>query len=519
MKIKKIDFGKIDANNELQEMGDEKYLASFFDYEKYHILDFISGKRYYICGNKGTGKTALLKYLEVFFRKNPENLIIPIRFKTDIDELDRNRLRAGSLTESSDNTEIDLKNARTEKAYTGIWQVFLLHKILEASKRGEFEVFDHTREFTVLEKLVFSIYSSSRYDIIPKIKRGNIKLDVSILEAIKAEIGVDLEYAERTGSIKLSDTAKAIGILYEQLKWARTPVYVLIDELELSVENSKARKKDIGLVRDLILSVNRLNEISKKNGFKIYFIASIREDVMNDIRIAGYEINKCIEDYGVTIDWLYKGGNLLDSPLLSIIDRKIRASENDNGEKPVDDIWKTYFPSRINDDEFRSYLLGYSWQKPRDIIRMLRLAQEEATIDDDCFTQVMFDRALRKYSERSWNEICEELILYYSADQLKLIKKLFTGIAVPFTYADIQNKIIKLQDIYSDGSADFLASSKNLLTFLEIMFKWGVIGNTGKRTIFSFLGYTDLDITGKMIVHRPLRNFFGVFVPDRTNNQ
>ena len=36
MRIKQIDFGKTDANNEFIDKGSEKYLDSFYDYEKYN---------------------------------------------------------------------------------------------------------------------------------------------------------------------------------------------------------------------------------------------------------------------------------------------------------------------------------------------------------------------------------------------------------------------------------------------------------------------------------------------------
>lgn len=128
MKIKDIDFGKIDANNEYLDKGGDKYLESFYDYDKYHIPEFISGKRYYICGNKGTGKTALLKYLEAEFKKKSENLVYSIRFKSDIDSVDRQDLHKGRGNGfiNSDDEGVDLENAKYTDKYVGIWQVFLI---------------------------------------------------------------------------------------------------------------------------------------------------------------------------------------------------------------------------------------------------------------------------------------------------------------------------------------------------------------------------------------------------------
>ena len=47
MRIKQIDFGKTDANNEFIDKGSEKYLDSFYDYEKYNIVGFEHGLREY----------------------------------------------------------------------------------------------------------------------------------------------------------------------------------------------------------------------------------------------------------------------------------------------------------------------------------------------------------------------------------------------------------------------------------------------------------------------------------------
>ena len=69
--IKEIKFGKIDAHNELQELGYNYYLDSFLKYDKYKIDSFLNGENYYIYGDKGTGnimytlvKTRNQKYLD-----------------------------------------------------------------------------------------------------------------------------------------------------------------------------------------------------------------------------------------------------------------------------------------------------------------------------------------------------------------------------------------------------------------------------------------------------------------------
>lgn len=45
MYFKEIQFGKTDASNELIEVGNDYYLSSFLEYERYRIEDFFEGKK------------------------------------------------------------------------------------------------------------------------------------------------------------------------------------------------------------------------------------------------------------------------------------------------------------------------------------------------------------------------------------------------------------------------------------------------------------------------------------------
>lgn len=79
MPLNQIAFGKTDAFNELNTFGQEYFMESFVANPKYHIDDFLSGSRFFVCGKKGTGKSALLKYLECHFLKDESNLELTIR--------------------------------------------------------------------------------------------------------------------------------------------------------------------------------------------------------------------------------------------------------------------------------------------------------------------------------------------------------------------------------------------------------------------------------------------------------
>lgn len=327
-------------------------------------------------------------------------------------------------------------------------------------------------------------------------------------KGIEASVKIDIELKEKDKTVKYDLVCKKIIDLYQQLNCGRNAVYILIDELELSVSTKKQREADIELVRDLILATDKLNKISKQCGYAVNVYSSIRTDVLDNVYSSGYEINKSIEDYGVTVEWFQKGGNYKDNPLLKLIENKIHASEKKKKVNQSQNVWSQYFAYTINNVEVRKYILNYSWYRPRDIIRLLLLVQDQCVEDDTIINQEMFDRAMQEYSNKMWNEISEEMSIKYSPDDMKAIKKILTGIQVPFSFNNLVERIDKYGQMFK--YVEQFNKKYNIPEFLEQMFEWGIIGNSGERMVFKFLGYKEIDILKPMIIHRPLRNYFEV---------
>ena len=512
MKIKDIKFGKNDAHNELQEFGEDYYTESFLVYEKYKIHTFLAGENYFICGNKGTGKTAFLKFLECKLSEDVQNLVIPVRFKA-IDNVDKGNIR--SMANNIKEEVIQNVNVDKSTSYILIWQIYLINQVIKNANNGEYHLFQEDKNYILLIKLLRLLYADEAGKIVPKLTKGYAKINISSMKGIEASVGLDIEYDKKTERINFNKTAKLILDLYSKLEYAENPVYILVDELEISVKNKKEFSRDVELIRDLILAIDKMNHMAKELGHKIKIIAAIRREVMNQVLSYGYEINKCVEDYGVVIEWFQKGGSYMDSPLLKIIENKIHATEKINKLPITDDVWNKYFVPIVNGNEVRKHILSYTWQRPRDVIRMLRFVQDESG-EEKVISQEMFDRAMQKYSESSWNEIAEELALSYTdARNIEAIKKFFTGIEVPFTFSYCCRRAEELGEIY-EYVKEFFEKYK-MIDFLEKMFEWGVIGNSGARMAFKFLGDRDLAPTNNMIIHTPLRNFFAV--KSRRNNE
>ena len=72
LKLNNIYVGDVDAKNELIEASNHealKFLKSFTINDAISLREYMHGKMFFITGLKGTGKTALLRYLSLMAKK------------------------------------------------------------------------------------------------------------------------------------------------------------------------------------------------------------------------------------------------------------------------------------------------------------------------------------------------------------------------------------------------------------------------------------------------------------------
>ena len=429
LQIKDIYFGKIDGYNEFLEYGQDTCKGLFYEFPNIDISRLLDGSTYYIFGNKGTGKTMLLKYLESIISENPsQNFSEFIRFKRDVDEEERNQIKRSALPNNSFEEIIDSEIPTDFTLDCSLaWQVYLIKVIVSRLSRTEYGVFDrNTESWTKLYTLLNAIYGELGADntikkILPKMRRGNLEIDFSKI----AKANLEFEWVDsEKKSVSFTSLAKQIINLYSVLTPVEDKIYIFIDELELAFKQTKKYQRDVTLIRDLIFAIEYLSDINRTHNFNVFLITAIRSEVYKNIISKGLEINKTIHDFGVTISWEQKGGNIRNHPLLKMLEKRIHFSESKLGLEPSPDIWETYFIPYIgnNKKEIQNYILDQTWYKPRDIIRLFtviqRLHGNKNVIDQECF-----DTARKSYAEESWIEFEEFLTVKYSDKEVEGIKK------------------------------------------------------------------------------------------------
>lgn len=93
IRIKDIYAGKPDAKDEIDSEGLTPFLENYIMPENFNLMSLVKGNYYFITGYKGTGKTALLYYIDNYIKQIDEQTCSSlIFFKGDYSDLQKQEL-------------------------------------------------------------------------------------------------------------------------------------------------------------------------------------------------------------------------------------------------------------------------------------------------------------------------------------------------------------------------------------------------------------------------------------------
>lgn len=522
LKLKDIYFGAIDAKHELLNDSQEErenFYNSFLTPQSVNKDDFYNGKKYYVYGLKGTGKTALLRFLNIEFEKVANVYTSFILFKSDFSEDDKKDFnRAASLAYNT--SQIDT-NINDEHDFEQIWRWFLHRHIVETIESKDLDVFEKNEGWHKYKRHVLALKlendKTGLRTLLPKIKKGNVEVNVA-----GSKLGLDFEFTNKEEkSANFNHIVKVCDKLFNELIPGNHKLYIFLDELELSYMNKKMYVRDSKLIRDLVIAIDKFNKELRKKQFNIFVISSVRSEVLNAISSTGKEINKVIEDFGVYISWHLACGDLREHPLIKIIIKRIELSERKFGvlEKGVN-LWEKYFPPNIQKIPTESYILWNSWYRPRDVVRFFKIAQEKYP-NEEKFSQVVFDAIRKTFSEKCWVESIEELKAKYSSDKIDSIFRLLLGYQKIFTLHQFKYRLRTQSELYSTISDNI--KENEIPKILEDLYSSGIIGNCytldnksvgikrrNNRIRFIFRGDDSLLLDKSMMVHNALHSYLAL---------
>ncbi len=179
--FKKIEFGKADAANEA-----DLLVEGFLDTQGY-IDKIISGKKYFVIGQKGSGKTAIATRMKILSDKQ-QDIVAILQMLEDFDYDG-----FGGVIPKKEAPEVQ---------YGNTWEFLLALKLIESYAEGKVELDDRRSDPNELVKAL------RKLGILPNDLRSIVRLFKN------KEFKVDAKVAEYTASsrrLENEDIRKLIG--------------------------------------------------------------------------------------------------------------------------------------------------------------------------------------------------------------------------------------------------------------------------------------------------------------------
>lgn len=481
LQIKDIFVGSIDAKDDVtNKLGNDEFIENFIIPPNLNIDDFLNGRKSFIEGYKGTGKTALLHYLSNQVVENGGRELF-ILFKSYYKESDKDKLENLAINM----LDIDKDSLREEIDFEYIWRWILLDNIVKLNVKNNYEIFDKDKQWEKLEKVIRTLSknnkSTSLFDILPfklsKIGGIGYSVEMPNAELVHTLNISDIEFIDKEKKYVEFKTIldKAMDI-FLGLTPKSINAYIFMDELEAFYEEQDIFKRDLRMIRDLILTVKYFNDLfckCKYNNIKI--ICAVRTEVLEAIHknISAKEINKIIYSFRQELKWNYANTTAYQHPIIQIWITRIKRAEKKINKVDLKDadIMKKWFINQVNSVDIIPYILDNSWHKPRDIIRFLQ-SSSNVSPNSTRYDQNVFNNLRKEYSKESWKEIYEELNTTYNPLEISLIKEFLMCFKRYFTFEEAKMRAEKLS---IQNNNYFL--KENLTEIFKNLYSAGCIGN------------------------------------------
>ena len=474
--IKDIYAGKPDAKDEIDFGGLEEFIKTYVVAEHFNIESLISGTNCFITGFKGTGKTALLFYLDNRFKEIDESTCSSfIFFKEEFTDTKRSELESiAKRILSSISVE---KNALVDnQEFEYIWRWLLFKRIVsdnEEYNRGLFIDDENWKKFENIIGKIKSPNNRRKFTIPQKIKMAVPYVEPSTQSVITPEVEVDLQNTSDDKYLKFMEVIDEAERLLLNTTRTDIPYYIFVDELEAYYGDISVFKRDLCLIRDLIFTVKRFNSnFSAINMRCTKIICSVRSEILTAISrfVVTKELNKVTAGFAVPLMWNYSNTSSYMHPIIQILLKRIAVCEGEGCVNPdYKKVYERWLPENIHGIEPANYILNNSWCKPRDIVRLITTVQNSIYNNSKVFTQSVFDSVVKTYSEDSLTEIKEELRALYDTDQIDMIISCFMGYKTTFSVSQIKQRIKK----YFQGSI----LETHFAQVIDDLYRLGFLGN------------------------------------------
>ncbi len=502
MKILEFDFGA-DARYLNLKTPIEKiiFTDSFLFTPGFDLSDFYEGRRYFVHGLKGSGKSALLQYIRVKAEGELRASCQFYHFQSTFSSTEIQVFKANlSKSRNIEDIVIDDTELTSAEDLGLFWRMFILIEVGKLLRRGKIDtpaVHAYLKVLEVAKAISRAKHVTKRYPFFTKIlarlaKDPYIQLEVDFKDAKPEDLDNYLEIAEQN-----------LGDVYLE----HSPIFLLVDEMEVYRSGGSGDDLHFRAVASLVRAIRDFNE--RFTDVDIRVIAAIRSEVITQVSRVQGEVHRIIRDRGLSIGWEEKARGQYHPLEKMILGRMVAQDSEFRGySTPISDdeltkARKKYFPQ----ENLLKKCLDLTWYRPRDFAILFDEARLlDANLGSFRATTLTKD-VVGKLGVRLWQDAVSGLSVKYSPRELDGLDRILRGGPERYNRSAFIARISILSDQYDDVA---LLSEKRWTEMLEDLYRVWVVFAIAKGTghlNFYFRGdpmppFTDAFDVG---VHQTLR--------------
>ena len=462
--FKQINFGAIAAETE-KEYYPKLLLNGYIDNQGY-INKIVKGPHFLVYGQKGSGKSAIGARLLL---KSKE-----MGYSSKLYTLERlNYNSFGKISTSKEAPEVS--NTRN-------WEIVLHIAILNFISSDEKIMKSNKKIKELIDGLIQigAIPSKDIFEIVSKVEKKQIGANIKLASG-ETSTETSFQYSYENMYNNLREAVNSIELPNDH--------FIIIDGLDSVITHRDNQRK---VLSGLLHAANLINDELHSYRIPLKIIVLCRTDVLDKLNDPNKQ--KIVSDRGIELNWYQHGIPLAENDLIQMINLRAKIDL----EQEID-VFKEFFPAKIENKDVRKFLLDYTRHIPRDMIDLMTKIR-------DCCTGPISKNTIiagiNRYSaDYFYGEIRDELVGILDD---KVVDDLFSILqsmkTYRFTFKDMK------------ATMDEMGIKMDLEQALSQLYDIGGIGTVTKKEsndeyTFKFRDrYSKYCSTDEIVIHLALQN-------------
>lgn len=425
--LQELSFGFSDASNYRRRENKQFFSKVFLKNEA--LEEIKNPSKYFIIGDKGTGKTAYAVYLS---NNSPNHSIFNIKFIRETDYRQFINIRKANALQISD--------------YVDIWKTILLMICSDSIREHESSVpfSEKRRAFADLQKAIDEYYKNA---FSPEVTYALQAVENSedFIKVAAKYAGTNLEYSSKEQNSEKSERSifqlnllqieRSLKNSIAKLNLAKNHT-IFIDGIDVRPEQIPFSEY-LDCVKGLANAIWQLNNdffpsVRDSKG-RLKVVLLLRPDIFDSLGLQNR--NTKIKDNSVVLNWKAHYKSYRNSSIFQMADKVL--SEQQEFESRPSFSFDHYFPfntTKISDkhENFTAFIsfLRNSFHRPRDIIAIYDtlaklFVRKEEVLESFSFDNLNSSEFRRAFGSYLLGEVKDSLSFYYSDAEYQIFLKFF----------------------------------------------------------------------------------------------